>query len=86
MEKQFNCEHCGREMKPAPGKLHASGEQSYIGYNACPCKRPIMTDYGVVFPGTEEHSILMKSGQYDVNSLLNPINWNHPTRRDKYGI
>ncbi len=68
-----HCEHCGREMKPCPGKLHANGERSYVGYFPCACKYPIMTDMGVVDPGTEDHDYLMKSGNYSINDLLTPV-------------
>jgi len=33
----MRCENCGRLLSPCPGKLHATGERSYVGYYPCPC-------------------------------------------------
>lgn len=70
--KTHHCEHCGREMQPCPGKLHATGERSYVGLFPCACKHPIMTDSGVVYPGDEEHDILLETKNYGINDLLTP--------------
>lgn len=59
-------------MKPAPAKLRFDGEQTYCGFLPCGCDRRIMTDYGVVYPGTEEHSALILSGRYSTNDILSP--------------
>ncbi len=67
-----NCEHCGKALTPAPAKLRADGEQTYCGFIPCACNRPIMTDMGVIDPGTEEHDILLKTGNYSSNDLLTP--------------
>ncbi len=66
----MNCKHCNNPLSPAPGKLHATGEQSYVGYFPCPCKRRIYTDCGVVYPGTEEHKIIVENKLYSTNDVL----------------
>ena len=69
----MNCEHCGKALKPAPAKLRADGEQTYCGFLPCACNCPIATDMGVVNPGTEDHDILLKTGNYSTNDLLTPL-------------
>lgn len=64
------CNKCGREMKPAPAKLRADGEQTYCGYLPCACDKRIMTNFGVVYPKTEEHNMLLESGQFSYSDLL----------------
>lgn len=66
----MKCEHCEKELNPAPAKLRADGEQTYCGFIPCACKRRIMTDLGIVYPGTEEHDLLLKSGNYLTNDIL----------------
>lgn len=54
----MKCEHCNKTLNPAPAKLRADGEQTYCGYFPCNCQEIIMTDFGAVYPGTEEHKML----------------------------
>ncbi len=48
-------------MRPAPAKLRADGEQTYVGFVACLCDQVISTDYGALHPQTEEHDLYLKS-------------------------
>jgi hypothetical protein len=66
----MNCENCGRELTPCPAKLRADGEQTYVGFIPCACDKRIMTDFGVVEPGTEEHEMLIRTGNYGINDIL----------------
>jgi hypothetical protein len=65
-----SCDKCGRPMNPAPSKLRADGEQTYCGYLPCPCDKRIMTDFGVVYPNTEEHSMILEIGKWNYNDLM----------------
>lgn len=69
MNNQANCDKCGKPLTPAPGKLRADGEQTYVGFYPCACDKQIMTDFGIVDPGTEEHRIILESGNYSINDL-----------------
>lgn len=64
------CDNCGKELVPAPAKLRADGEQTYCGFYPCACDKEIMTDFGIVSPGTEEHKMLIETGNYNYNNLL----------------
>jgi hypothetical protein len=57
----MNCKKCGREMRPAPAKLRADGEQTYVGFISCLCDQVISTDYGALHPQTEEHDLYLKN-------------------------
>ena len=65
------CEHCQKVLQPA--RAFWDGEPTYVGFIPCPCNRRIMTDNGVVYPGTEEHEIIVKNGSYKISDLLNEI-------------
>lgn len=67
----MNCKLCGREMQPAPARW--DGEPTYVGYMPCACDKPISTEYGIVYPGSPEHDVLLESGRCSVNDLLEPI-------------
>ncbi len=66
----MNCEKCNKELKPASAKIRANGEQTYCGFLPCACDKTIMTDYGTVEPVTEEHKMLLASGNYSANDIL----------------
>lgn len=68
MENKANCEHCGAELTPA--RAFREGEPTYVGFIPCPCKKPIMTDNGIVHPGSEEHNSLLKNKRYSINDIL----------------
>lgn len=70
-DKPFCCENCGREMRPAPARW--DGEPTFVGFHPCACDRPIMTDYGTIYPGSPEHQEMLESGRYCVGSLLAPV-------------
>lgn len=67
---KINCKVCGKELKPAPSKLRADGEQTYCGFIPCACSRRITTNNGVVYPGTEDHKLLIETGNYSSNDIL----------------
>lgn len=74
--EKHHCEHCGREMKPAQAWGDVTvwdNEPRYVGWIPCPCRHPIQTDYGTVYPGSDEHEMLMTTGRYSINDLLTPI-------------
>lgn len=62
------CEYCGTELTPA--RAWSDGEPTYVGFIPCPCKNPIMTDCGVVYPGSPEHDNLLKTKKYSINDIL----------------
>lgn len=66
------CEKCGKELTPA--QSFYDGEPGYCGWAPCPCIHPIMTDMGVVYPGSEDHAYIVKNKMYPINDLLTPIN------------
>lgn len=70
MKIEVKCDKCGVNMVPAPSKLRADGEQTYCGYLPCACDKRIMTDLGVVYPGTDEHRMLIISGRFNISDLL----------------
>lgn len=65
------CECCGRILKPA--EAFADGEPTTVGLIPCACNKPLMTDSGVVFPGTEKHQKLIETGRYSINDILTPV-------------
>lgn len=74
MEKTAKCQHCGAELTPA--RAFWEGEPTYVGFIPCPCQNPIMTDFGVVYPGSEDHNLLLKSKRYSINDILSkPIKY-----------
>lgn len=67
----MNCNNCGSELIPAPAKLRADGEQTYCGLFPCACDKRIRTESVIVYPGTEDHKMLIESGYYSINDILN---------------
>lgn len=69
LDKEHKCEHCGRVMNPCPVPTK-NGEQRFVGLFPCPCKNPIGTDMGVVYPGDEVHTMLLNNKNYSINDIL----------------
>ena len=59
--KEHYCDKCGREMIPAPAMW--DGEPTYVGYYPCRCDELIMTECGVVYPGSPEHTEIIDRGR-----------------------
>ena len=63
------CKKCNKELTPA--RAFWDGEPTYVGFIPCPCDKRISTDYGIVYPGTEEHKMIVQNGRYSINDILN---------------
>lgn len=48
-------------MIPAPARW--DGEPTTVGFYPCRCDESIMTDYGRVYPGSEEHTRIINRGR-----------------------
>lgn len=61
------CKNCGRELRKAPCK------DGFVGFFPCPCDKILFDEnIGSVNPGTEEHDILISSGNYTIMSVYSP--------------
>lgn len=36
----------------------------------CACNRPVQTDIGVAYPGSEEHELILANGSWNLNDLM----------------
>lgn len=64
----MNCAKCEKKMIPAPA--YSDGEPVTVGYLPCPCSRRLITDCGVVYPGSTEHKAIIDSGQFSGVQVL----------------
>lgn len=87
------CELCGRTLKA----IYPDKGATY--YYPCACNRPIQTEEGVAYPGSEQHELILAGGQWNINDLLRevkypPLQFNtengfcqhNRTQGDNYGI
>ena len=58
------CENCGRMLKAI------NPEKGANYFYPCACNRPVQTDTGVAYPGSEEHELILASGSWNLNYLL----------------